>query len=201
MKLLKTIRTLVGYTALAIGVTVGGVAIGATVVAPIVGPNSRLIVAPTVAPTVAPIVAPTAAPTVGRSTSPASSVGVLRLTKDFVNAMPSLDRMSGTSWLFVAGAAALALVAALGWKLRARMRSRVAPAAPMTFDRASLEAAAMSTTVLGGKNRTPRAVQALANAGTTPADIARRTGLPLDAVVLCLAMSPSGARQLRPPTA
>ncbi|MEP6779732.1 MAG: hypothetical protein ABJC26_07565 [Gemmatimonadaceae bacterium] len=170
---MKAIRTVVGYTALAIGVTVGGVAIGATVVAPIVAP----------------------------STAPARSVNVLHLTKDFVNAMPSFDRIPSTVWLFVAGAAALVLLAALGWKLRNRVRSRIVPTAQMPLDLSSLPAAAMPATVVGGKNRTPRAVQALAEAGTTPADIARRTGLPLDAVVLCLAMSPIGARQLRPPTA
>lgn len=173
MKLVKTIRTVVGYTALAIGVTVGGVAIGATVVAPMV------------------------AAIVGPSTAPARSVEMLRLTKDFVNAMPNFDRIPNTVWLFVAGAAALALVAAVGWNVH----TRVTRAAPGAFDLASLGASAMPTTLVSGKNRTPRAVQALAEAGTTPADIARRTGLPLDAVVLCLAMPPIGARQLRPPTA
>lgn len=177
MKVGRAIRTVVGYTAVALGVTVGGVAIGATIVAPIV------------------------APIVGPSSTPGRSVDMQRLTKDFVNAMPSFDRIPNTVWLVVAGAAALVLVVALGGKLRTRMRSRGVPTAQMAFDLASLSAAAMPATPVGGKNRTPRAVQALAEAGTAPADIARRTGLSFDAVVLCLAMSPIGARQLRPPTA
>jgi len=53
-----------------------------------------------------------------------------------------------------------------------------------------------------GRNasRTPKAVQALADSGSDSAEIARRTGLPVDAVAMLLSIG-SGGRQLRPPTA
>jgi hypothetical protein len=54
---------------------------------------------------------------------------------------------------------------------------------------------------LGGKiDRTPKHVQALAAAGTTLVEIARRTRLPVDAVSLLLSIS-TASRQLQPPTA
>ena len=54
---------------------------------------------------------------------------------------------------------------------------------------------------LGGKpDRTPKAVYALAAHGSTLTEIARRTGLAVDAVSLMLAMS-AASRQLQPPTA
>lgn len=63
-------------------------------------------------------------------------------------------------------------------------------------------AAALPTKLVAGqKNRTPKAVAALAEAGTTPADIARRTGLPHDAVAMLLSLGTMNARQLQPPTA
>jgi hypothetical protein len=54
---------------------------------------------------------------------------------------------------------------------------------------------------MGGKvDRTPKHVQALAAAGTTLTEIARRTRLPVDAVSLLLSIS-AAPRQLQPPTA
>ena len=54
---------------------------------------------------------------------------------------------------------------------------------------------------IGGKrNQTPRAVEALAASGASTTDIAWKTGLPIDAVQLLLAIS-TGARQLQPPAA
>lgn len=54
---------------------------------------------------------------------------------------------------------------------------------------------------VGGKNqRTPRAVEAMAASGASTTDIAWKTGLPIDAVNLLLAIS-TGPRQLQPPTA
>jgi hypothetical protein len=54
---------------------------------------------------------------------------------------------------------------------------------------------------LGGKvDRTPKHVHALAAAGTTLTEIARRTRLPVDAVSLLLSIS-AAPRQLQPPTA
>jgi len=50
------------------------------------------------------------------------------------------------------------------------------------------------------KQRTPKAVEALAASGVSTADIAWKTGLPIDAVRLLLAIS-SGPRQVHPDTA
>ena len=54
--------------------------------------------------------------------------------------------------------------------------------------------------VSGKRSKTPRAVEALAATGASPQDIAWRTGLPIDAVQLLLAIS-TAPRQLQPPTA
>jgi hypothetical protein len=53
----------------------------------------------------------------------------------------------------------------------------------------------------GKSSRTPKAVVALAEQGNSPAAIARRTGLSLDAVSMLLSMGSFGGRQLQPPTA
>ena len=199
MNVVKTIRTVVGYTALAIGVTVGGVAICAMVVAPVVAP----IMQPKQVAIVTPNAGVAAAPLVS------SSVNIARLAQDFVRALPSValpnidrvryvDRIPKIVWLLVAGAAALVVLPLIGWQLR--RRATAVP--PTSIHLAMMATAALPAKLVVGKtSRTPRAVLALAEAGTAPADIARRTGLPLDAVALCLAMSPIGARQLRPPTA
>ncbi len=49
-------------------------------------------------------------------------------------------------------------------------------------------------------DRTPRAVEALAASGTAPSEISWRTGLPVDAVAMLLALS-TAQRQLQPPSA
>lgn len=49
-------------------------------------------------------------------------------------------------------------------------------------------------------SKTPKAVQALADSGTEPTEIAWRTGLSLDAVAMLLSIG-STHRQLQPPTA
>ncbi len=54
--------------------------------------------------------------------------------------------------------------------------------------------------VEGRPDRTPRAVQALAASGTSPSEISWRTGLPVDAIALLLAIS-TVPRQLQPPAA
>ena len=59
---------------------------------------------------------------------------------------------------------------------------------------------ALPEPAVGRSDRTPRAVQALAQQGARPTEIAWRTGLPVDAVSLLLAMS-TASRQLQPPTA
>ena len=57
-----------------------------------------------------------------------------------------------------------------------------------------------STRLAPKKHRTPKAVEALAAAGASTADIAWKTGLPIDAVKLLLAIS-SGPRHVHPDTA
>ena len=57
-----------------------------------------------------------------------------------------------------------------------------------------------SSRVHSNRSKTPRAVEALAASGASTTDIAWRTGLPIDAVRLLLALS-SVSRQLHPPTA
>ncbi len=54
--------------------------------------------------------------------------------------------------------------------------------------------------VASNRLRTPRAVEAMAATGASTPDIAWRTGLPIDAVQLLLAIS-SAPRQLQPPAA
>lgn len=108
------------------------------------------------------------------------------------------------------GAALVAIVALVAWLKPARPAASSAanatPAKPAVKSARSASAFLMPTLSmpsisLGGKaDRTPRTVQALAAAGTAPTEISWRTGLPLDAVALLLAMS-TASRQLQPPTA
>lgn len=189
MNVVKTVRTLAGYAAMAIGVTVAGVAIGALVVAPVLAP----VLAPVAAPVFTHAVR---APEVHGAAG--STVSAMRLATDFIRAVPNMDRIPNIVWLFVAGMAALLVLALTGW----RIRRRSTVAAPSATHLAAMATASLpSRVVVDRRGGTPRAVLALAEAGTASADIARRTGLSLDAVALCLAMSPGRARQLRPPTA
>lgn len=83
-------------------------------------------------------------------------------------------------------------------KSSASEREAVAGAPGMSYATPSFSMPSFS---LGGKvDRTPKGVQALAAAGTTLTDIARRTRLPVDAVSLLLSIS-AASRQLQPPTA
>jgi hypothetical protein len=77
--------------------------------------------------------------------------------------------------------------------LRTLRSARGRKAAPRTV-------VALPEPAAGRADRTPRAVEALAQQGAGPTEIAWRTGLPVDAVSLLLAMS-TASRQLRPPTA
>jgi len=112
-------------------------------------------------------------------------------------------------WLRPTVAVVAALVAAAAiwrWLKPARKTARGEIASAPAFSIPSLVSTismpSISSLSLGGSksDRTPRAVHALAAAGTAPAEISWRTGLPVDAVALLLAMS-SASRQLRPPTA
>lgn len=189
MQTLRIARMALGYIALAIGVTVGGVVIGAVVIAPVVArtrstPASQWIPAMKAG-------AATAVQMAGES---------LLILKALLAAIPPVNQWPRSIWLVIGVVAALVVVAVIANGVRRRMQT-----GRKALNRPSLTMGATSNSgrhvAVGGSGKTPRAVIALAEAGTQPADIARRTGLPLDAVVLCLSMSALGARQLQPPTA
>jgi len=101
-----------------------------------------------------------------------------------------LARMPREQLLMVGGLLATVAVLALG----IRMLRRRGPG------RAGRGAATPTMTQRGGRvSKTPRHVQALAAAGDAPAEIAWKTGLPVDAVAMLLNLS--GARQVPPPLA
>ena len=158
---LKRARTVLGYVAVAIGVTAGGTLVGATVVAPVVSGASLPLV-----------------PTEVRDSIKHS---------DLLRGVPNV------LWLYLGLVAAIATVAMIAWRYRARF----SVAAPQASPQAKRSTASLPEKLIvgGNANRTPRAVVALAEAGNAPADIARRTGLSLDAVSMCLTLSSLGARQ------
>jgi hypothetical protein len=179
--------TLLG--ALAISVTVGGVLAGAWVVAPVVA----------------------------RATRPdASAQFAQALTQVATTSRATLDRAREMTMNAVAHApapvtkfaipaiAVVAIVGALSTLfLRRRTPSRTLPGAMVEVPvRSSISKLTprSSARVSGKKQRTPRAVEALAASGASASDIAWRTGLPIDAVQLLLSIS-TGSRQLQPPTA
>lgn len=98
-----------------------------------------------------------------------------------------------------AGSATVASTAKPATKPAAKAAQKSAPA--FTMPVLSLPSLSLPSLSLGGKaDRSPRTVHAMAAAGTAPAEISWRTGMPLDAVSLLLAIS-SASRQLQPPTA
>lgn len=90
------------------------------------------------------------------------------------------------------GAAVLILLIALtrrAWRALAKRQSRRASLRGAQRAGTARPAGSAPPTIVlrGGKTkRTPRAVQALAAAGAGPLEIARKTGLPLDAVSMLL---------------
>lgn len=188
----------------AIGVTVLGVAAGALVVAPIVGTANR-------APNAAPISTPT---TTSATTNRALNVRslVTGTTQAAGRAWRRLD--AGTTNLLarlpepVARFAlpSVAILAITGALLALFLPTRGAAEAPIrltsrtTAPRGIAAITPRSSTRIGGRKQTPNAVEALAASGASAPDIAWRTGLPLDAVRLLLAIS-AAPRQLHPPTA
>jgi len=104
------------------------------------------------------------------------------------------DQSPRSLGMMAAGAATLLLGgAALTIMARSRRRAPVARTAAVNavFNGAPRRPAGRST---------PKQVRALAEQGSSPADIARRTGLPMDAITLLLAVS-NPARQLPPSSA
>lgn len=97
-----------------------------------------------------------------------------------------LSRMPREQLIMAGGVLAALAVSVLGVQF---VRRRARPGRTV---------AAPSMTQRGGRmSKTPRHVQALAAAGAAPAEIAWKTGLPVDAVAMLLNLS--GARQLPPP--
>ncbi len=164
--------------ALGVGVTVGGVAAGALILAPAVAQATQ----------------PSAGGGLDRVMT-ASATAVHELTNatraaltTSVRAMPPRYRRLALPVFF----GAIALVGFVGTGISYLRRHSSSGAAAGTSRQ-------KSTTKLNG-SRTPKAVQALADSGAEPSEIAWRTGLSLDAVAMLLCIGPTG-RQLRPPTA
>ncbi len=178
---------------LAIAVMVGGVMAGALVVAPVVAKATSPAATAQFQQTLA-------------STSSAARAVVTQArgaTQHAINEMPApvtqfalpvlvvLSMIGGLSVLFV--------------KRRSPTRSLRPSLAGTDLlampTRSTSRATPRSTGRIGSRNqRTPQAVEALVASGASTTDIARRTGLPIDAIQLLLSMA-SGGRQLQPPTA
>ncbi len=176
--------------AVGLGVTVAGIAAGALIVAPVVATATRLD-----APK--PII--TERPSTFAAVRTAAASAWSRLdagTASVLERMP--EPVARYALPTVAVAAITGALLALFLPSRDAGRqpttgaiSRLTPvrgAAPLSAGRA-----------ISGK-RTPGAVEALAASGASAPDIARRTGLPLDAVQLLLTIS-TGPRQFHPHSA
>ncbi|MEP6781547.1 MAG: hypothetical protein ABJC26_16735 [Gemmatimonadaceae bacterium] len=191
---MQRVRTVFGYAALAIGVTAGGTLVGATIVAPVV---SRAEAEVRLSDKNSAKVADKVETRIdaGVLSSIEQDAAELRATVKHSRALRNVPEVA---WLYLGLTAAFATIVLVGWRLRVRSVGG-APTAAELATRAT--AALLAKPVVGRHSRTPRAVLALAEAGNAPADIARRTGLSLDAVAMCLSLSSFAARQLRPPTA
>lgn len=183
------------WSALAVGVTVGGVLAGALVVAPVVSKASQ--------PEVASKWSQTASVLWSSAVGFAREAGQIALTssRELSHAVASRSPESVGPWIFpglvlLSVAAGLSLLVA---RRRASHRTATLSLVPVAASKSAKPRAAAR-----GPNardaRTPKAVEALAAAGASSSDIARRTGLPIDAVQLLLSIS-SGSRQVHPPTA
>ncbi len=161
--------------AVAVGVTVAGVALGALVLAPAVAQVTQTGAGSTVSRLIDGSVASVQDMTV-RSTTRLST------------ALPTLPEPARRLALpILLGAVALAGFVSTGVSY---LRSRTSTRLPSTS----------TGRARNGPSKTPKAVQALADSGAEPSEIAWRTGLSLDAVAMLLSIHPS-PRQLRPPTA
>jgi hypothetical protein len=193
---------------LAITVTVGGVLVGALVVAPVVARASQPGTTAQVTRTI------TAFSTAALS---ASRLIATRGADAVADTMASLPQPMTRYAL--AGLGLVAIIGAFSPRLlrrRTPMRSLTSADAD-AIGRSDLAEGVSghsikstfgsklltprSTPRVGSKrNQTPRAVEALAATGASAGDIAWKTGLPIDAVRLLLAIS-TATRQLQPPAA
>jgi hypothetical protein len=176
--------------ALGISVTIGGVLAGAMVVAPVVAKASR----------------PESAAQLSRLINSATAFAVEATERTRAISSSALANAPEPVARFALPGLALASILTALTALLVRRRSggrgvslipATASAPRTTAPRATTRPTARSS---ARDSRTPKAVEALAASGASTSDIAWRTGLPIDAVTLLLAIS-SGARQLQPPTA
>lgn len=235
---MKQLRTVVGYAAMALGVTVGGVVLGGLVIAPAMSRAKPLFERtfsknsqntgsqqtegtggavgqadgdPLTSPPVAQVAETQSFKPMIASAEQAKVVTSPRLTGFgafkyqaaalAANARRVASRVPKIFWVYADIGAVLMMAGVWFWRRRRSAPSEAVNSLPSkNLDVRS--PAALPTKLIPGKGgRTPKAVAALAEAGNSPADIARRTGLPLDAVAMLLSMGSFGARQLQPPTA
>lgn len=175
---------------LAIGVTIGSVVAGALVVAPVVARVST----------------PNATEQIKQSLSKAGSVGSAVVRRGVAAAQTSLQQLpEPVSRYAFPGVVAVTMVGLLSTVLlRRRVPHRSLVPAQTSFAPSQRTMERLTPHVnlkAGGRNqKTPRAVNALAASGASSTDIAWRTGLPIDAVQLLLALA-NTPRQFHPPTA
>ena len=180
--------------ALAVSVTIGGVMAGALVVAPVVARATR------------PDAAQQTSKLVASVSSGVRTVARTVLDRTRTGARGVLMQMPAPVARFaVPGLAMLSIFSAMVALLMRRQPPTNALALATTDVGAPLRPTAKLTPrsigrTSSSRSKTPRAVEALAASGASAPDIAWRTGLPLDAVQLLLAIS-TGARQLQPTTA
>jgi hypothetical protein len=176
--------------AVGLGVTVAGIAAGALIVAPVVATATR-------------IEAPTSVTTEGPSTFAAVRTAAAsawsRLDAGTANVLASMPEPVARYAL-----PTVAVASITGALLALFLPSRDAGRQPTPRTAMLLTpargAAPLAAGRVSAKKRTPSAVEALAASGASAADIARRTGLPLDAVQLLLTIS-NGPRQFHPHSA
>lgn len=117
----------------------------------------------------------------------------------FDDLLLAAGRVPKIFWVY-ADLSAVATLAGL-WFWRRRRQGSLSAAGGSLSSKLNFIGGSASSSPIARGARTPKAVAALAEAGKSPADIARRTGLPLDAVAMLISMGSFGARQLQPPTA
>ena len=165
---------------LAMVVTTAGVVAGALVVAPVVAKADALGAGPALSARLATVTASTA----GAARAAWSQVD--RMTAEQLATLP--DPVARYLLPSIAILSIIGAVAAL--LLPSRAHGTANTRTPPTN----------STRLAPKKHRTPKAVEALAASGASTADIAWKTGLPIDAVKLLLAIS-SGPLQVQPDAA
>lgn len=197
------------WTGLAIGVTVGGVLAGALVVAPVAAkvshPETMARTTQAVSSTAASAYAvarEVASATATKFRAMAESATAGRWSHAVTAVLSNTPESARTMALpLLVVVTLLAAITALVLRRRTPSTARLA-LAPVSASRGR----ARSTPKAAGRqmgradHRTPKTVEALAATGVSATDIAKRIGLPIDAVRLLIAIS-SESRQVQPPAA